>query len=234
VRPARRAKENIVLASRTTRMTTTALSASALCLGLLSACSDDSGEAVPVSSPAITSTSETSTDPAAGGSECGRKAPAGPVSEPVPATDYETGEAAYTVALSDGTEKCVVVQTDSGGGEFASDKEIDIRFGDTAAGLLLTVDGEDTGNLPTTVPHRVKDAFMGLQVDGAYFADSMHTGCEVTITTFDAEVIAGEFTCTDIALFDGGPFSLGGTQTASPPPTDISLESANGWFVVRA
>lgn len=223
-----------MLASRTTRMTTTALATSALFLGLLSACSDDdSGEAVPASSPAITSTSETSAEPAAGG-ECGRKAPAGPVGEPAPATDYQTGEAAYAVELSDGTEKCVVVQTDSGGGEFATDKEIDIRFGDTAAGLLLTVDGENTGNLPATVPHRVKDAFMGLQVDGAYFADSMHTGCEVTITAFDAEMIAGEFTCAEIALFDGGPFSFGGTQTASPPPTDISLESANGWFVVRA
>jgi hypothetical protein len=234
VRPARRAKENIVLASRTTRMTTTALGASALCLGLLSACSDDSGEAVPVSSPAITSTSETSTEPAAGGSECGRKAPAGPVSEPVPATDYETGESAFTVSLSDGTEKCVVVQTDSSSGEFATDKEIDIRFGDPSAGFLITVDGENSGNLPTTVPHRVKDAFMALQIDGAYFADSMHSGCEVTITGFDDEMIAGEFICTDIALFDGGPFSRGGTQTASPPPTDISLESANGWFVVRA
>lgn len=223
-----------MLASRTTRMTTTALATSALFLGLLSACSDDSGEAVPASSPAITSTSETSAEPAAGGSECGQKAPAGPVGEPAPATDYQTGEAAYAVELSDGTEKCVVVQTDSGGGEFATDKEIDIRFGDTAAGLLLTVDGEITGNLPATVPHRVKDAFMGLQVDGAYFADSMHTGCEVTITAFDAEMIAGEFTCTEIALFDGGPFSFGSTDTTTPPPTDISLESANGWFVVRS
>ena len=127
-----------------------------------------------------------------------------------------------------------MVQSDSGGGEFATDKEIDIRFGDTTAGLLVTVDGENSGNLPTDVPHRVKDAFMGLQVDGAYFADSMHSGCKVTITGFDAEMIAGEFTCTDIALFDGGPFSLGSTDTATPPPTDISLESAEGWFAVRA
>jgi hypothetical protein len=164
---------------------------------------------------------------------CEQDAPTGPAKAPASTTDYETGDAAYTVSLSDGTEKCVVVQSDSNSGEFTSDKEIDIRFGDTSAGFLVTVDGENSGNLSSDVPHQVRDAFMGLQIDGAYFADSMHIGCEVTITGLDAEMIAGEFTCTDVALFAGGPFSLN-SDAPAPPPTDLSLKSAIGWFVVRA
>ncbi|PHV65462.1 hypothetical protein [Williamsia muralis] len=221
-------------ASRSNRLPATILSISALCLGLLTACSEDSGEAVPATSDSIATQSETGTESKSGTGQCGKDAPAGPVAVPATDIDFESGEAAYTVVLSDGTDKCVVVQSDSGGGEFGTDKEVDVRFGDTSAGFLVTVDGETAGNLPADVPHQVKDAFMGLQVDGAYFADSMHSGCEVTITGFDAEMIAGEFTCEDLALFDGGPFSFGSTETPPPPPTDISLESANGWFVVRA
>jgi hypothetical protein len=211
------------------------LGVSALGLGLLTGCSDEAGDPVPAATDSsATITSEANSEPAIDSGECADSAPTGVLSVPTAATDYETGEAAFIATLSDGTEKCVVVQSDSSSGEFGTDKEIDIQFGDTTAGFLVTVDGEDAGNLPTEVPHQVKDAFMGLQVDGGYFADSMHSGCEVTITGFDAEMIAGEFTCKGVALFDGGPFSFGSTQTTTPLPLDTSLESAKGWFVVRA
>lgn len=222
-------------AIRSARTVATVLGVGALGLGLLTACSDSSDDASPATSESqVSTTSEEAQDPPAM-QECSREAPTGPLAVPTTSTEYTSGEAAYSVTLSDGTERCVVVESDSSGGDFDStDKEIDIRFGDTSAGLLITIDGEKEGNLPTEVPQKVGDAFMGMQVDGNYFADSMHSGCEVTLTGLDDEMIAGEFTCTDVTLFEDGPFSLGSESTTTPLPEDTTITDAKGWFVLRA
>lgn len=221
-------------ATRSARFAATMLGVSALGFGLLTACSDNSDDGVPATSEAQVSTVE-AVDDSSTTQECVREAPTGPLAVPTSSTEYESGEAAYSITLSDGTEKCVVVTSDSSGGDFDSfDKEIDVRFGDTTAGLLITIDGEKEGNLPTEVPQQVEDAFMGMQVDGGYFADSMHSGCKVTLTGLDEEMIAGEFTCTDVTLFEDGPFSLGAEQTTTPLPEDTTITEAEGWFVLRA
>ncbi|HEY9313415.1 hypothetical protein [Williamsia sp.] len=220
--------------NRSTRLVATVFGVSAIGLGLLTACSDDSDDGTPVAQSTTTETTSTTTEATTNtAADCGDP-PTGPLAVPTSSVDYVTGTAGYSVTLSDGTTQCVTVETDSSAGEYStSGKEIDIQFGDASAGILLTIDGETAGNLPDDVPHQVADAFMGLQVDGGYFADSMHTGCDVTLTGFDDESITGTFTCTGLALFDGGPFSAAGDPSVTPQPLDTSLERAEGWFSVQ-
>ena len=222
-------------ANPTSRLVVAAFGMGVLGLSLLTGCSDDSDSGSPVAQSTTTEESSTTEETSSGGSDCGEEPSTGQLAVPTSSVDYTTGTAAYSVTLSDGTTQCVTVEEDSSAGEFSStDKGIEIRFGDVSAGILITIDGETEGNLPSEVPHQVEDAFMGLQVDGGYFADSMHTGCDVTLTSFDEETITGTFTCTDVALFEDGPFSLDTSTTVTPQPLDTSIEKAEGWFSVRA
>lgn len=220
-------------ANPTSRLVVAALGVGVLGLSLLTGCSDDSEDGSPVAQSTTTEASTTTEETSSGGSDCGDESSTGKLAIPTSSVDYATGTAAYSVTLSDGTTQCVTAETDSNAGQYSTDKEISIQFGDAAAGILITIDGETAGNVPSEVPHQVEDAFMALQVDGGYFADSFHSGCDVTLTSFDDETITGTFTCTDVALFDDGPFSSDTSTTVTPQPLDTSIEKAEGWFSVQ-
>ena len=188
---------------------------------VLAACgSDDSGES-------------TATQTA-----CEQQPESGSAAVPTDNTTLANGSAAFTVTLDDGTEKCVT-PTRSPGDEGATwrvdDDKSTFRFrvGDVEAGVLVSLTDRERStddDLPTEVPYAYSDAFIGLQVDGAYFPDSMHNKCDMTLTAVSAELVSGSFECADLEVMERGPFASSG-DAPEQTSTAQKLVAAKGWFV---
>ncbi len=194
----------------------------------LTACGGDT-EPSPTSSPA------TSTPP----DPCAQTPPAGAATLPAANSTLTAGEAALTVSLDGSPTRCVHITPTPGGTaaewEVSADKaELDLKMGDVDAGLAIDFGatrkaGATTSTFPTAVPAR-QETFTALQVDGAYFADSLHTNCTVTFTALSGDLVAGTIACKDVDRWDAAVF----TGTPKATPTTAKKLTANGWFVARA
>lgn len=164
---------------------------------------------------------------------CAKTLSSGTVSKPGQDATYQKSSAAFRVTFADGTTKCVVASnqtkaswTPTSGG----DAKLDLRAGDLSNGLYFSVTdhaSSSTDDIPTTST-KVPGAFLALATGGNYYNDGWNTQCSTTLATFDADRVAGTFTCRDLtALGASGAFdALPTSSTASAP----KVTSASGWF----
>jgi len=149
-------------------------------------------------------------------------APTGPVT-------YATGVGAIEVTLSDGTTDCVPITADAdaeaGTFDDSGSPELALTIGSPDAGLHLTLtdyadDGEDA------FAANQADPFVGVQFQGAYGVDSLHTSCTVVLTQLSDEQAAGKVTCDAPLNPWEGPW-----EVTAP---DLTVDAVSGWFQLRA
>lgn len=165
---------------------------------------------------------------------CAKTLSAGTVAKPGQDVTYQKSSAAFRVTFADGSTNCVVTsgptvatwRPTSGG-----DAKLDLRTGDLARGLYFSVtdrgssSSDDIPSTPTVVP----GAFLALATDGNYYNDGWNTQCSTTLAAFDADRVAGTFTCKDLAaLGTSGAFDA--LPTSTPASSAPKVTAATGWF----
>jgi hypothetical protein len=147
-------------------------------------------------------------------------APTGPVT-------YTTGTGAIEVTLSDGTAACVPIAADTDAGTFdeSGSPELALTIGSPDAGLHLTLtDYADDGR--DAFAANEADPFVGVQFQGAYGVDSLHTACTAVLTQLSDEQAAGKVTCNASLNAWEGPW-----EVTAP---DLTVDAVSGWFQLRA
>jgi hypothetical protein len=149
-------------------------------------------------------------------------APTGPVT-------YATGTGAIEVTLSDGTTGCapITAAADAEAGTFddSGSPELALTIGSPDAGLYLTLTDYDDDGEDAFAANQA-DPFVGVQFQGAYGVDSLHTSCTVVLTQLSDEQAAGKVTCDAPLDPWEGPWKV-----TAP---DLTVDAVSGWFQLRA
>ncbi|WP_183094795.1 hypothetical protein [Nocardioides stalactiti] len=226
---------------RRAHLVLTTLAASALLAG----CGDDGGDEaddvetvivtasvptdvsteVPTDATTDVTTDEGSPDPSDDpfadyvGRDCLIVPPAGSLTPPEAETSYDAGTAGFAIELSDGSTNCLTFSVDGEEVGTWEPGELAVEIGEETQGFTLTLtdyseDGVDD------ISAGEGDPFIGLQYEGNYFADSLHTGCTTVLLDVTPTSSAGTFTCAAIESFAGGPWN--------GDSTDLTVVSAVG------
>lgn len=176
-----------------------------------------------------TSSTETTgaTDDATDETSCTAVPEVGQIIAPAEEVSYVTGSGAIQVTRSDGVTGCAPLSVSADAGSFdpSGSPELELSMGTTEAGLRVTVtDYTDDGR--DDLAANEGDPFVGVQFQGAYGVDSLHTSCTVVLTQLSPSSAAGKVTC-DAAL---DPWS-GDWEVTAP---DVTIDEVSGWFLVES
>ena len=185
-----------------------------------------SGEPSEIPTDAVTTTAD-QTETEGSEASCTAVPEVGQLLAPTGPVTYTTGTGAIEVTLGDGTTACVPITADSDAGTFdnSGSPELELTIGSPDAGLHLTLtdyadDGEDA------FAANQADPFVGVQFQGAYGIDSLHTSCTVVLTQLSDEQAAGKVTCSAPLDPWEGPW-----EVTAP---DLTVDGVSGWFQLRA
>lgn len=150
----------------------------------------------------------------------------GQILAPSKEVTYATGTGALYVVRSDGATGCVPISATADAGSFdpSGSPELELSMGTAEAGLRLTVtDYTDDGK--DDLAANEGDPFVGVQFEGAYGVDSLHTSCTVVLTQLSPSAASGRIACDEpLDPWDGE------WDVTAP---DVTIDTVAGWFLLE-
>ena len=157
------------------------------------------------------------------GRECLTVPPAGSLTPAPELTTYYHATAGFAIELSDGTTNCLTFSVDGKEvGEWETG-ELAVEVGDEDQGFTLTLNDYSEDGVDD-VAAGAGDPFVGLQYQGSYWADSLHTACTAQLVDLTATSSAGTFVCAEVEGFAGGPWN--------GKATDVTVTRATGYWSI--